>query len=329
MKRILRLAIFVLIAFLMVRATTIGWRFWSKQMRSAVIEDTTLAQTLKEHVRVLSHEIGDRSVFSYEALQQAEGYIVNQLTSFGYNVEFQPYSVYGKNVRNIIVTKEGIEKPEEIVVVGAHYDTCGNPGADDNASAIAGLLELARSALDAENKRTLQFIAFVNEEPPFFMTDDMGSRVYTKKAKEQGKDIKAALILEMIGYYNDASFSQRYPPLFGFFYPNKANFICVVGDFNSRWLAKDIVSRFKRISAFPIESIVTFRAVPGVEFSDHWSFWQEGYPAVMITDTAFYRYPHYHSPLDTYEKLDYDSMAEVVTGLQSTVVTLANKQLYN
>lgn len=322
MKRIPRLIIIALTAFIIFKVSTFGWHFSGKSFMSPVKENNRLAGTLKSHVYKLAQEIGERSIFKYEKLDEAARYIAEQFSSFGYNVEFQNYTVLNKTVKNIIASKAGIERPGEIVIVGAHYDSCFNPGADDNASAVAGLIEMARSMSDKQANRSVRFIAFVNEEPPFFKTEDMGSRVYTREIKAKAENIKAVLILEMIGYYSDRPHSQRYPPVYGLFYPNKANFICVVGDFRSRWLVKKVVSSFKNQSQFPIESMVAFGFIPGVDFSDHWAFWKEGYPAVMITDTGFYRNPHYHASSDTYEKLDYESMSEVIRGLSAVLIEL-------
>ena len=322
MERILRLAFFVIIIFIILKASTFGWRFWSKSFTGIKKEDTQLVEKLKQHVYKLAHDIGDRSVYEYERLDEAARYITETFRSFGYNVEFQNYSVLKREVKNIIATNIGVERPEEIIIVGAHYDTCFNPGADDNASAVAGLLELARFMSDKRTNRSIKFIAFVNEEPPFFKTEIMGSRVYTKDAKARGEDIKAVLILESIGYYSDKPHSQQYPPFFGLFYPNKGNFITIVGNLRSRWLVKKVVSNFRNQTQFPIESIVTFDFIPGVDFSDHWSFWKEGYPAIMITDTAFYRNPNYHESTDLPQTLDYQSMGEVVNGLYYVLLRL-------
>lgn len=289
-----------------------------------VKEDVQLTGRLKHHVYKLAHEIGDRSIFNYDKLAEAADYITQELESFGYDVEFQEYTTSDLIVKNIITTKIGEEKPEEIIIVGAHYDTCFNPGADDNGSAVAGLLELARFMSDKQVNRSIKFIAFVNEEPPFFKSEEMGSRVYVRAAKARGEDIKDVLILESIGYYTDRPHSQQYPLFFGPFYPNKGNFIAIVGDFRSRQLVKKVVSSFKNQNQFPIESIVTFGFVTGVDFSDNWSFWKGGYPAVMITDTAFYRNPNYHSHSDTYETLNYESLAEVVKGLSAVLICMGD-----
>ena len=322
----MRLIIFVIIAFIVLKSSTFGWRFWSKSFIDIKEENAQSVERLKRHVYKLADEIGGRSVYEYEQLGMTVRYITDTFRSFGYNVEFQDYSVLDKTVKNIIATKNGIERPEEIVIVGAHYDTCFNPGADDNGSAVAGLLELARFISDKQTSRSIKFIAFVNEEPPFFKTELMGSRIYTKAAKAKGEEIKAALILESIGYYSDRPFSQRYPLLFGLFYPNKGNFIAIVGNFTSRRLAKEVVSNFKYRTQFPIESVVTFNFVPGVDFSDNWSFWKEAYPAVMITDTAFYRNPNYHTSTDLPQTLDYQSLSEVVNGLSHVLLRLGESR---
>jgi len=322
LKRILRLIFIGLVAFVVVKFSSFGWRFWGETFMGSEKDNIQLAEDLESCVHMLASEIGDRSVFKYDKLNEAVEYISGQFVSFGYNLEFQEYKVSGETVKNIIASKKGIRKSEETIIIGAHYDTCFNPGADDNASAVAGLIELARFMSKQQTDRTIKFIAFVNEEPPFFMTEDMGSRVYVRAAKARGEDIKAVLILEMIGYYSDKPNSQRYPPLVGLFYPNKGNFIAVVGNFNSRRLVKKTVSIFKNNTSFPVESLIAPAIIAGVDFSDHWSFWQEGYPAVMITDTAFYRNHHYHSQADTYEKLNYVKMAEVIRGLSSVLTEL-------
>lgn len=323
MKRVLRLIIVAVLAFIFIKPSTFGWRFWNNLIMSPTEETVGAAELLKSHVFKLSAEIGDRSIFKPDKLQEAAGYIIEQFESYGYQVQLQEYTVSNKIVKNIIVQKQGLKKPDEIIIVGAHYDTCFNPGANDNASAVAGLLELARCLSARPTGSTVKFIAFVNEEPPFFKTRNMGSRVYARSARARGENIKAVLVLEMIGYYSNRPNSQRYPPFFGLFYPNQANFICVVSNFRCRRLAKQVTSIFRKKTRFPIEKVVAFGFVSGIDFSDHYSFWKEGYPAVMITDTAFYRYSHYHQSTDTYEKLDYNSMAEVIEGLKGVIMEIA------
>jgi len=325
-KYIKKIILYVIISggiFFILYASTFGWRIFSKQSISRMNDTKALEILLQSHVRMLSERIGNRSMFAYEKLEESATFITDQFKSYGYAVDHQGYDVHNKKAYNIIATHRGDTHTNEIVLVGAHYDTCFNPGADDNASGVAGLLALAKMISLHKTNRTIQFVAFVNEEPPFFKTKDMGSRVFAKKACNDGEDIKAVIILEMIGYYSHALHSQRYPPLLGLLYPNKANFICMVGNWHSRKLGKQVLTHFKEYTTFPIESYIGPGFVPGVDFSDHWSFWKEGYPAVMITDTAFYRYPHYHQASDTYEKLDYPSMAHVVSALSNVLIDLA------
>lgn len=321
---ILRIIVIAAATFLVGISTTFGWRKIYRKNEFQV-QDKNLPYRLKEHVVKLSHEIGDRSVFRYSNLSEAAGYITKEFENLGFAVEFQKYQLLQKEVKNIIARKPGVKKPEEIIVVGAHYDTCFNPGANDNASGVAGLIELARIFSQKQTNRTIKFIAFVNEEPPFFKTENMGSFIYAREAKKKGKKIKAAVILEMIGYYSNQPFSQRYPLFLGPFFPNKANFIAVVGNLTNRKLVNRIKTSFSKYSDFPLESVVLFDFVPGVDFSDHWSFWQHDFAAVMITDTAFYRYKHYHQKSDTYEKLNYLSMAAVLEGLTKAIGELANR----
>lgn len=318
----LRLIFIAAATAVIVKFTTFGWQgLWRAPEFS--LSDNSLPDRLKGHVFKLSEEIGERSIFRYPQLTQAADYITGQFREHGLSVEFQEYFLYEKRAKNIIAQIPGIKKPEEIIIVGAHYDTCFNPGANDNASGVAALLELAGLMSKEKNSRTIRFIAFANEEPPFFKTKDMGSYVYASRAREQGENIKAAVILEMIGYYSDRLFSQRYPVFLGFFYPNRANFIAVVGNPANRGLVRKINGCFKKNSRIPIRSAVLFDFVPGVDFSDHWSFWQNGFPAAMITDTSFYRYSQYHGNSDTYEKLDYRSAAAVIEGLKPVLSGLA------
>ena len=318
----LRAIIIIFSIFFIIAVTTFGWQGFHL-MPEFYVQDEALPGRLKKHVVKLSHEIGDRSVFRHSALTQAAAYIAEEFDKMGLTVEFQKYELHGKETKNVIARKPGAKNPDEIIVIGAHYDTCFNPGANDNASGVAGLIELARLLSDLENKRTIKFIAFVNEEPPFFKTENMGSYVYAKSAREENKDIKAAIILETIGFYSSRPFSQRYPLLLGPFFPNRANFIAFVGNSTNKEIVNKVKGSFSEHSDFPAAAIVLFDFVPGVDFSDHWSFWQFGFPAAMVTDTAFYRYEHYHQSTDTYEKLDYRAMAAVIEGIKKVLICLA------
>jgi Zn-dependent M28 family amino/carboxypeptidase len=216
---------------------------------------------------------------------------------------------------------------DEILVIGAHYDSVsGCPGANDNASGVAALIELARIVRPDTGRRTIRFVAFANEEPPFFMTDAMGSVVYARACRARGERIVGMFSLETIGYYTSDRGSQQYPgpALFHRLYPDTGNFIGFVSNFASRRLMREAGREFRRRTTFPSEGVAAPAGVPGIGWSDHWSFWQQGYPAVMITDTAPYRYPHYHQVSDTPDKLNYDSYARVVMGLAHTFSALAS-----
>jgi len=283
-----------------------------------------MEKNLKNHVIKLSKEIGERNYIYYDSLNKAADYIIEKFKEYGYIPQIQSYNIGDRVYKNIIAVKTGNIKPQEIVIIGAHYDSVtGSPGGNDNGSGVSAVLELSRLCLKSDTGRTIKFIAFVNEEPPFYLSGDMGSRIYARDAKKRAEDIKAMISLETIGYYSEQPNSQSYPPFYSFFYPDKANFIAIVGNFKSRRLVKRIKDAFKRNSAFNIESAVAPEIVPGVNFSDHDSFWRYGYQACMITDTAFYRYPYYHTQEDTYEKINYDKFAEVVKGLYYAMLQLA------
>ena len=202
---------------------------------------------------------------------------------------------------------------------------CGSPGADDNASGVAALLELARLLAGTALPRTVRFVAFANEEAPFFYGDEMGSNLYAARAHAQGERIEAMLSLETVGYFTDQPGSQRYPFPFSLFYPDTGNFIGFVGNLSSRRLVRRVIGAFRVSTAFPSEGVAAPSGMEGVHWSDHWSFWEAGYPAIMVTDTAPFRYPHYHTATDTPEQLDYTGLARVTGGLAEVVGVLASE----
>ena len=245
----------------------------------------------------------------------------------GYDVAIQSYQAAGVLSENLEVTRTGWSRPSEIVLIGAHYDSVqGSPGANDNASGVAALLEISREFAQLSPECSVRFVAFVNEEPPFFYWGQMGSMVYAKAARARGDDIKLMVSLEMLGCYSDESGSQSYPAPLRFFYPDRGNFIGFVGNVASRELVRNAIGIFRRVAKFPSEGIAAPESVPGIGWSDHWSFSKAGYPALMVTDTAPFRYRYYHTPQDTPEKLDYDRMARVVVGLSRVIEHLANPE---
>ena len=275
---------------------------------------------LREAVRVLAGEIGPRNVFRPEAYAAAEAYLAGELDAAGWSVERQEFEARGSRCANLVVELPGSTRAGEIVVVGAHYDSClSTPGADDNASGAAAVVALARRLGGRGAARTLRLALFANEEPPFFRTDEMGSLRYARRCRDRGDDIVAMLSLEMLGYYSVQPGSQSYPPFFKWAYPDTADFIAFAGNWRSRALVRSCVRTFRENVPFPCEGAALPGWVAGVGLSDNWSFWRAGYPALMVTDTSFFRYPHYHALSDTPEKLDYERMARVVDGLERVI----------
>jgi Zn-dependent M28 family amino/carboxypeptidase len=287
-------------------------------------EEEALARRLARHVERLAGEIGERNLWMYEELEEAVRYLEAQFREMQLTVASQPFDAQGRSVRNVEAEVRGASRPAEIVVVGAHYDSVlGCPGADDNATGVAALIELARAMAARRPARTVRFVGFVNEEPPFFQTMDMGSLRYCVRSRDRGEQIVAMLSLETIGYYSDAANSQEYPFPFNLFYPTTGNFIAFVSNVGSRALLHQTLGSFRRHAPFPSEGAAAPASIPGIGWSDHWAFWRHGYPGVMITDTALYRYPHYHTALDTPDKIDYPRLARVVSGLTHVVGDLA------
>lgn len=282
------------------------------------------ATRLREHVEMLAGTIGERNLWKYPALQRTAEYIEEQLRASGYTPTRQTYEISRVPVSNIDAGLEGTTRADEILVLGAHYDTVGGcPGANDNATGVAAVLELARRFAGRPQPRTIRFAAFVNEEPPFFQTSQMGSFVYAQAARERGDRIVAMLSLETMGYYSEEKGSQQYPAPIAALYPDSGNFIGFVANLRSARLMLKARRAFQRRSRFPVESAAMPGGMPGVGWSDHWSFWEAGYPALMVTDTAPFRYPWYHTADDTPDKIHYDKLAELVDGLEAVALALA------
>jgi hypothetical protein len=284
-----------------------------------------LAADLRRHVAHLAEEIGERNVSRrpLELARTADD-IAAEWTAAGYQVERQEYQVSGVTCCNLEVEILGRTRPEEIVVVGAHYDSVpGSPAANDNASGVAAILCLAHRFAGSALDRTLRLVAFVNEEAPYAHTELMGSRVYARRCRQRGELVTAMLSLETIGCYDDTPGSQKYPPPFGLLYPTIGNFIAFVGNTRSADLVRRAVGAFRRHEPFPAEGAAVPEAFSNIGRSDHWSFWQEGYPALMVTDTAPFRYPYYHTPEDTVDKLDFERLARVVRGIQKVICVLS------
>ena len=287
---------------------------------------TLLSERLYQHVYQLATKIGEHNVFHPEALQAAQAYITNVWRLQGYEVAEQAYMVRDVPCANLEVIVPGSVRTEESIIIGAHYDSVmGAPGANDNGSGVAALLELTRLMQDARPECSLRFVAFTNEESPFFATREQGAVRYVRAARLRAEKIRLMICLETIGYFSDKPGSQGYPVLFRYFYPDRGNFISLVSNFQSRQSMLKLAKHFQAHCDLPLEHVATFSTVPGVAWSDHSAFWRYGYQAVMVTDTAFYRYPYYHTSQDTPDKIDYDRLALLTEGLYRAICVMAKE----
>lgn len=318
------------LALFLVYCLWLPGRSYRGDLPAADEQTRQLAQSIEASVRKLAEEIGERHHHTYRSqkggpaeLEEAADWIEAQFKAAGLPVERQEYEAGSppEKFANLIATRG---TSQEVVVVGAHYDSIPpTPGADDNASGTAILLELARRF--QAGKRAVRFVAFTNEEPYYFKTEQMGSLVYARACRQRGDKILAMLSLETLGYYKDEPGSQKYPFPLGLLYPSQGNFVGFVSNLPSRWLTHRALSTFRQTTPFPSEGACLPEVIPGVSWSDHWSFGQVGYPAVMVTDTAPFRNPHYHQTTDKPETLDYERMARVTLGLLKVLEDLANR----
>jgi hypothetical protein len=297
---------------------------WRGTAPAPSAEMVALQTSLKRSVDALAGRIGRRNTQHPAALAEAAQLIETELATAALKVERQGFRADGTEVANLVTTIAGGTAAREIVIVGAHYDTAGNtPGADDNASGVAAVLELARLAAGRHPRRTVRFVFFTNEEPPYFQTDKMGSLVYARRCRAGGETITAAVSIESVGVFSDAPDSQHYPWPFSWFYPKTGNFVGFIANPNSDALVRRATTVFRQHATVASEAAVLSESIDGIGWSDHWAFWQVGYPAMMVTDTAVFRNAHYHQPTDTPEKLDYERMARAVIGIDAIVVDLA------
>jgi Zn-dependent M28 family amino/carboxypeptidase len=291
---------------------------------AATHDEHNLASRLERHVAAIASV--PHNLKHYAALERAAGYIEGTLEGLGYAVKDQVFTVAGRPVRNIEVEREVPSPEAPSLVVGAHYDSFEDaPGANDNGSGVAAVLELARHLKQWQPQRTrLRLVLFVNEEPPYYRTPDMGSWRYAKLLSKRGEKVRGMISVETVGAFSETPGSQRYPVPFGLIFPSTANFIAFVGLPGSRSFLHEVMASFRRHTAFPsIGGVAPDALVPGIGWSDHWSFRSFGFPAIMVTDTALFRYPHYHLPSDTPDKVDYERLARITKGLERVVHDIA------
>ena len=304
-------------------------------------DEIVLREELRANVQKLAGEIGERNMWHHTQLNAAADFIEDSFSRAGLRTRRDSYEIHGHTCHNIEAEIAGgqqgaaVSSPPPIVIIGAHYDSVfGSPGANDNGSGAAAVLVLAQRFAARKTERhpprrtpnkTLRFVAFVNEEPPYFLSGEMGSLVYARRCKERGDKISAMISLETIGYFSDAPHSQTYPsPGLDVFYPKVGNFIGFVSNVKSRALLRRVIALFRKHAKIPSEGAALPAFIPGVSWSDQWSFWQQGYQAIMVTDTAPFRYPYYHSSSDTPDKLDYDRFTLVVSGMEKVIEKLTN-----
>jgi hypothetical protein len=320
---ILLLVLVVIVAAVWIVVRIVYGTSYRGALPAMTLPQTAIAGELRRDVGVLAG-LGPRSTVFPEALQGGAAHIARELAAAGYAVTRQAFEAEGVVCQNIEAELRGLSKAGQIVVIGAHYDSVDEaPGADDNASGVAAMLALARRFAGTRPARTIRFVAFVNEEPPNFQTATMGSWQYAKRSYERKENVVAMLSLEAVGYYRDAPGSQQYPPPLSFLYPDRGDFIAFVANTGSRSLLRRSLSSFRRHARFPSEGAALPAFVREAGWSDQWSFWQFGYPALMVTDTAVFRNPHYHVATDTPETLDYERTARVVEGLVGVAGDLA------
>jgi len=318
-------------AALLVIAPTSAWAVmfrmpgdsFAGELAPLSMAEAATRDALRADLVALAEGIGERNVGRPAALEEAAAYVERGLRAVGYEPSRQPVDADGVACANIDAERRGTS--DEIVLVGAHYDSAlGTPGANDNASGVAVLLAVARglSWQSVPTRRTLRLVAFVNEEPPYFRTPRMGSAVYASRSAARGEHIVAMLSLETLGYYSDAPGSQAYPFPMDLAYPDRGNFVAFIGDVGSRELVRAAVDAFRSSTAFPSEGAALPAKTIGVGWSDHEPFWNAGYPAIMVTDTALFRYRAYHTRNDTLDQIDVDRLARVTGGITRVIEAL-------
>jgi Peptidase family M28 len=279
-----------------------------------------LKDRLTSYVQTLAVKIGRRNADNYQNLVAAKDFLNTELGQAGYTVREQKYTVEGKSYSNLEVEIPGSNRAEEILVIGGHYDSAfTSPSANDNATGAAAVLALAREFVGTKPMRTLRFVEFTNEEPPFLWTQNMGSLVYAQAAKQRGEKIVGMFSLETLGYFTDSANTQKYPPPLSLLYPDRGNFIGFISDIDSRELLRNTIRSFRAQAQFPSEGAALPSIIQGVGWSDRWSFWQQGYQALMITDTAPFRYPQYRTDDDTTVKIDFEKLSRVTYGISKVI----------
>ena len=320
----LKLSIYIiLIVIILLSPFVISWYFLSSPVKATfedAYEPSANDDNLLTHVKKLSDHLPERSD-DIDKLNKSAEYILDEFLKYSKDAHFQNYEVWGITYKNVIA-KFGNKACKGIYVIGAHYDSFdGLPGADDNASGVAGIIELARLFSNNPPKCKTQLVAYSLEEPPYFRTKNMGSYHHAKLLKDNNESVALMLSLEMIGYFSDKDESQHYPvSIMKMAYPSKGNFISLVSNFNNFSLTREIKKYMINATPLPVYSINAPPIIPGIDFSDHLNYWYFGFPAIMVTDTSFYRNDRYHTKHDTWQTLNYKKMAMVIDGVYQAVI---------
>jgi hypothetical protein len=287
-----------------------------------IINNHSSKDIIENHLISITKMDGYRNYQNTDALNYVAGYIYSDFSKYCDTVYYQPYIINGVEYKNVIGSV-GVEN-EKRIIVGAHYDVCGNQeGADDNATGVVGILELARLLKDEELKYRIDFVAYTLEEPPFFRSDYMGSFVHAKSLNDEKTPVEGMICLEMIGYYSEEENSQQYPLAYKkIVYGNKGNFIMIIQKQGNGKFGDEIKSLMKNAELIDTKSIKAPAIIPGIDFSDHMNYWKFGYSALMITNTAFYRNKNYHEATDRLETLNTDKMASVIDEVCYAIINL-------
>lgn len=316
------LALIIVIAAILVLLLKMPGRSFRGTAPPLDARQQALRDALRRDIVHLAGSIGERNVIMAKGYAEAAAFIEQSLREAGYATSRQTFVVEGVACANIEAERRGTG--DGIIVIGAHYDSVdGSPGADDNGSGVAALLTLARAFANEHPRQTIRFVAFANEEPPYFTSEQMGSYLYAKRCHDRGEKVTAMFSLESLGFYRDAPGSQQYPAMLEYVYPSTANFVAFAGNLGSGVLVRKCIGVFRAHATIPSEGASLPEVVPGIGWSDQWAFWRFGYRAVMVSDTAPYRSPHYHTEHDLPETLDYDRLARVVDGLRHVVAAVA------
>jgi Zn-dependent M28 family amino/carboxypeptidase len=318
------------VAVLLIAGALVAGGFWIINMPGSSFsgpppamteQEIAVRERVREHVRMLAENFGERNARNAEAYYGSSVYIAEQLRDTGCATSMlQPTEIDRYRIRNVEAEIVGTSRPQEILIVGAHYDTIPNSvGANDNASGVAALIEIARMVRQTSTARTVRFLAFYNEEH----VSPAGSRLYAELCRARNQNVVGMIALETIGYYTDEPNSQKYPFPFNLFYPTTGNFLAFVGNTDSRVFVHETIGAFRQTTQFPSRGVAAPSFFGDTGRSDHVYFWRNGYPAMMVTDTANFRYPHYHKSTDTPEKIDYDRLARVTAGLARAITSMA------